>query len=181
MRTRRPRTGRRRIGLIVMGLVLIGAGLFVFRYASDISVQVSGFVSPPPPGGSNPAGSGFSEGYLPFVVWGFGFSLIGAGGAMLRRAVMSPMGGASVGGMMGGTGMRSPERSTPTCSRPWPRLGPWRVPRPRRIPRKRSSASSVGTAAPWKPRTPRSAGSAGSLCSFYRGNSVPICSFRALS
>ena len=95
--------------MIVMGLVLIGAGLFVFRYASDISVQVSGVVSPPPPGGSNPAGSGFSEGYLPFVVWGFGFSLIGAGGAMLRRAVMSPMGGASVGGMMGGTGMGSPE------------------------------------------------------------------------
>jgi hypothetical protein len=95
--------------LILTGLVLIGAGLFVFRYASDISVQVSGVVSPPPPGGSNPAGSGFSEGYLPFVVWGFGFSLIGAGGAMLRRAVMSPMGGASVGGMMGGTGMGSPE------------------------------------------------------------------------
>jgi hypothetical protein len=92
-----------------MGLVLIGAGLFVFRYASDISVQVSGFVSPPPPGGSNPAGSGFSEGYLPFIVWGFGFSLIGAGGAMLRRAVMSPMGGASVGGMMGGAGAASPE------------------------------------------------------------------------
>jgi hypothetical protein len=95
--------------LIVTGLVLIAAGLFVFRYASEISLRVSGLVSPPPSGGSSPAGSGFSEGYLPFIVWGFGFSLIGAGGAMLRSAVMSPMGGASVGGMMGGAGTASPE------------------------------------------------------------------------
>lgn len=96
--------------MIVTGLVLIAAGLFVFRYASEISVRVGGFVSPPPQGGSNFTGSGFSEGYLPFIVWGFGFSLIGAGGAMLRSAVMSPMGGASVGGMMGGgAGMASPE------------------------------------------------------------------------
>jgi hypothetical protein len=95
--------------LIVTGLVLIAAGLFVFRYASEISVRVGGLVTPPPAGGSSPTGSGFSEGYLPFIVWGFGFSLIGAGGAMLRSAVMSPMGGASVGGMMGGAGMASPE------------------------------------------------------------------------
>jgi len=109
MRSRRPRPGRRRIGLIVVGLLLIAAGLFVFRYASDISVRVGGLVSPPPQGGSNYTGAGFSEGYLPFIVWGFGFSLIGAGGAMLRRAVLSPMGSASMGRMMGGAGMASPE------------------------------------------------------------------------
>ena len=113
MRSRRPRTGRRRIALIVAGLVSIGAGLLVFRYASDIALQVSGYVSPPPQGGSNFTGSGFSEGYLPFVIWGFGFTLIGSGGAMLRRALMSPMEGASaagmMGGMMGGAGMASPE------------------------------------------------------------------------
>jgi len=99
--------------LIVAGLVSIGAGLFVFRYASDIALQVGGYVSPPPPGGSNFTGSGFSEGYLPFIIWGFGFTLIGSGGAMLRRALMSPMGGASRAGMMsgmtGGTGMASPD------------------------------------------------------------------------
>jgi len=99
--------------LIVAGLVSIGAGLFVFRYASDIALQVGGYVSPPPPGGSNFTGSGFSEGYLPFIIWGFGFTLIGSGGAMLRRALMSPMGGASRAGMMsgmtGGAGMASPD------------------------------------------------------------------------
>src|SRR5712691_4352968 len=111
--SRRPRTGRRRIALIVAGLVSIGAGLLVFRYASEIALQVSGYVSPPPQGGSNFTGSGFSEGDLPFVIWGFGFTLIGSGGAMLRRELMSPMGGASAAGMMGdmmgGTGMASPE------------------------------------------------------------------------
>jgi hypothetical protein len=93
--------------LIVTGLLLIAAGLFVFRFASDISVRVGEFVTPPPQGG-NLTGSGFSEGYLPFIVWGFGFSLIGAGGAMLRSAVLSPM-GASIGGMRGGAGVASPE------------------------------------------------------------------------
>jgi len=95
--------------LIVIGLVLIGAGLFVFRYASDIAVRVGEYVSPPPAGGGNVTPMGYSEGYLPLVIWGFGFSLLGAGGAMLRSAVMSPMGGASMAGMMGGTGMGSPE------------------------------------------------------------------------
>lgn len=98
--------------MIVTGLVLIGAGLIVFRYSSDIALRVSGIVTPPPQGGSNVTGVGFSDSYLPFIVWGFGFSLIGAGGAMLRSAVMSPMGGGSMGpmgAMMGGGAMGSPE------------------------------------------------------------------------
>jgi hypothetical protein len=112
MRSRRPRTGRRRIGRIVIGLALIGAGIIVFRYSSEIAVQVSGIVgTPPSPGDSNMTGMGFGASYLPFIVWGFGFSLIGAGGAMLRSAVLSPMGGPSIGAMgaMGGAGMASPE------------------------------------------------------------------------
>jgi ribosomal protein L40E len=97
-----------------MGLVLIGAGIIVFRYSSEIAVQVSGIVgTPPSPGDSNMTGMGFGASYLPFIVWGFGFSLIGAGGAMLRSAVLSPMGGGpsmgAMGPMMGGASMASPE------------------------------------------------------------------------
>ncbi|MGI0149711.1 MAG: hypothetical protein ACREDF_09305, partial [Thermoplasmata archaeon] len=48
---------------------------------------------------------GFSQaGYLPFIVWGFGFTLIGAGGTMIRSAFMSsmmgPMGAMGMGGGM---------------------------------------------------------------------------------
>ncbi len=99
--------------MIVAGLVSIVGGLLVLRYASDIALQVGGYVSPPPQGGSNFTGSGFSEGYLPIIIWGFGFTLIGSGGALLRRALMSSMGGVSgaamMGSMMGGAGMASPE------------------------------------------------------------------------
>lgn len=87
--------------MILAGLVLIGAGLFVFRYASDIATRIGEYVSPPPEGGGNITGSGFTEGYFPFIVWGFGFTLIGAGGAMIRRAFMSSS--------MGGVGGPSPE------------------------------------------------------------------------
>jgi ribosomal protein L40E len=95
---------------MVTGLLLIAAGLFVFRYASDIAVRVAGVVTPPPQGGAgNMTGSGFSDAYLPFIIWGFGFSLIGSGGAMLRSALLSPMSGGPSGGLGAGAGMASPE------------------------------------------------------------------------
>lgn len=108
-RTRRPRSGSRKIVMVLAGLVLIGAGLFVFRYSSDIAVRVGGYISPPPEGDRNITGSGFTEGYFPFVVWGFGFTLIGAGGAMIRRAFMSSSMGSMGGPSMGGVGGMSPE------------------------------------------------------------------------
>lgn len=97
--------------MVLAGLVLIGAGLFVFRYASDIAARVGEYISPPPQGGSNITGSGFTEGYFPFIVWGFGFTLIGIGGTMIRGALLSPMmgmGGSPMGAMGGMSGM-SPE------------------------------------------------------------------------
>jgi hypothetical protein len=80
-------------------LVLIGAGLFVFRYTTEIANRLGDFISPPPAGASNLTGSGFSEGYLPLIVYGFGFSFLGAGGAMIRSALMSPAMG------IGGSGL----------------------------------------------------------------------------
>ena len=102
-RARKPRSGRRKIALILIGLAMIGAGILVFRYASDIAGQVGDLIGPPPSSGDNITGSGFSQaGYLPFIVWGFGFTLIGSGAAMIRSAFLSSMTG-SMGGMgMGG-------------------------------------------------------------------------------
>src|SRR2546428_6770800 len=93
--------------MVVLGLVLIGAGLVVFRYSADIAGQLDSYISPPPDTGSNMTGLVSPGGwYLPFAVWGFGFTLVGLGGTMLRGAFMSAaMGG---GPMEGGAG-RSPE------------------------------------------------------------------------
>lgn len=102
--SRRPRSGRRKIVMVFVGLALIGAGLVVFRYANEIAGQISGLIAPPPEGG-DPTGLGTSQfGYLPFIVWGFGFTLIGLGGNTLRMAFMSSVvsgmgGGAMAGGM----------------------------------------------------------------------------------
>jgi len=93
--------------MVFIGLALIGAGLLVFRYANEIAGQISGYIAPPPEGG-DPTGLGTAQfGYLPFVVWGFGFTLIGLGGNMLRMAFMSSVVGGMGGGAMAG-GM-SPE------------------------------------------------------------------------
>lgn len=96
--------------MVLVGLVLIGAGLFVFRYASDIANQIGAYISPPP-GGENNTVSVFSQGgYLPFVVWGFGFTLIGIGATMIRSAFMSSLMGGSMGGAsMQGVGGMSPD------------------------------------------------------------------------
>ncbi len=101
--SRRPRSGRRKIAMVIIGLALMGAGLLVFRYANEIAGQVSGYIAPPPAGG-DVTGLGTSQfGYLPFIVWGFGFTLIGLGGNMLRMAFMSSvMGGMGGGAMPGG-------------------------------------------------------------------------------
>lgn len=95
--------------LVILGLALIGAGLLVFRYASDIAVQISAYIGPPPEGG-NATGLGITQaGYLPIVVWGFGFTLIGLGGNMIRMAFMSSLTGSAGGGAMAGTTAMSPE------------------------------------------------------------------------
>ena len=107
-----PRSGRRKIVMVFVGLALVGAGLLVFRYANEIAGQISGYIAPPPEGG-DPTGLGTAQfGYLPFIVWGFGFTLIGFGGNTLRMAFMSSVaGGMGVGGMGGGAmaGGMSPE------------------------------------------------------------------------
>jgi len=87
----------------------MGAGLLVFRYASDIAGRIGEFISPPPQSGDNITGSGFSQGYLPFIVWGFGFTLIGSGAAMIRSAFLSSMMGPMGGMTMGGAGGMSEE------------------------------------------------------------------------
>lgn len=104
-RARKPRSGRRKIALILIGLALIGAGILTFRFASDIAGRIGDLIGPPPSSGDGVTGSGFSQaGYLPFIVWGFGFTLIGSGAAMIRSAFRSSMMG-SMGGMgMGGAG-----------------------------------------------------------------------------
>ena len=110
MRPRRAKTGRRKAAMVVMGLVLIGAGLFVFRYTTEIAGRVGDLVSPPPAGAGNVTGVGMGqEAYVPFVVWGFGFSLIGAGAAMIRSGFMSAMMGGGVGGGMTGMAGMEPE------------------------------------------------------------------------
>src|SRR5881398_1688412 len=88
--------------MVVLGLVLIGAGLVVFRYSADIAGQLDSYISPPPDTGSNMTGLVSPGGwYLPFAVWGFGFTLVGLGGTMLRGAFISAaMGGG--GGPIGG-------------------------------------------------------------------------------
>ena len=91
--------------MIIMGLVLIGAGLVVFRYSAYIAGQLDSYISPPPTDGNNITGLVSPGGwYLPYAVWGFGFTLIGLGGTMLRSAFMSGMMGVG-GGMAGGSSM----------------------------------------------------------------------------
>src|SRR5207245_9129791 len=91
--------------MVVLGLILIGAGLVVFRYSADIAGQLDSYISPPPTDGNSITGLVSPGGwYLPYAVWGFGFTLIGLGGTMLRSAFMSGMMGVG-GGMAGGSSM----------------------------------------------------------------------------
>ena len=108
-RARRPRSGRRRLTRVLVGIALMAAGLLVFRYASEISTQVGAYVAPPPEGDTT-TGSGFTQaGYLPFVVWGFGFTPIGIGATMLRAAFMSSIMGSMGGSPMEGVAGMSPD------------------------------------------------------------------------
>ena len=79
----------------------------VFRYSSAIADQIGVYVSPPPSGDSNITGlAGTQAWYLPYAVWGFGFSLLGLGANLIRMSFMtSMMGGGAVGGKGGATGM----------------------------------------------------------------------------
>src|SRR5207245_10479379 len=95
--------------MVVLALLLIGAGLVVFRSSADIAGQLASYISPPPDNGSNITGLVSPGGwYLPFAVWGFGFTLIGLGGTMLRSAFMSAVRGGA-GGAMGGGAAMSPD------------------------------------------------------------------------
>jgi hypothetical protein len=85
-----------------MGLVLIGAGLFVLANAARLADLVSAYVSPPPDPAGGITGSSFSEGYFPFVVWGFGFSLIGSGAAVLKGGFTTSFGSGRSGLVRGG-------------------------------------------------------------------------------
>jgi len=90
--------------MIIIGLVLIGAGLVVFRYSAYIAGQLDSYISPPPADSGNITGLVSPGGwYLPYAVWGFGFTLIGLGGTMLRGALMSTMMGGGGGAMAGGS------------------------------------------------------------------------------
>src|SRR5207245_10573424 len=103
--------------MVVLGLILIGAGLVVFRYSAEIAGQLDSYISPPPDSGSNMTGLVSPGGwYLPFAVWGFGFTLIGLGGTMLRSACMSAAMGGGGGPIGGGAGM-SPD-ILETCRKP---------------------------------------------------------------
>lgn len=104
------RKGRRKGVNILIGLILIGSGLLVFRYSSLIADGIGGYISPPPQGQSNITGlAGTQAWYLPYAVWGFGFSLLGLGANMIRSSFMSSMMGAGAGGGMGGAASMSPE------------------------------------------------------------------------
>ncbi|HWM52163.1 MAG TPA: hypothetical protein VNP71_03265 [Thermoplasmata archaeon] len=100
VRPKRKRSGHRG-RMVVLGLILIGAGLVVFRYSADIAGQLDSYISPPPVTGNVTGLVSPGGWYLPYAVWGFGFTLIGLGGTMLRSAFMSGM----MGGMAGGSGM----------------------------------------------------------------------------
>ena len=102
------RKGRRRGVNVLIGLLLIGAGLLVFRYSSLIADSFGNYISPPQ---SNDTVTGMAAGvwYLPFAVWGFGVSLIGLGANMLRMSLMGAMMGSSMPGGMGGGSSMSPE------------------------------------------------------------------------
>lgn len=104
MRPKRKRSGRRGT-IIVLGLLLIGAGLVVFRYSADIAGQLDSYISPPPDGGNITGLGSPGAWYLPYAVWGFGFTLIGLGGTMVRSAFMSATMGGAGGGVMGGSAM----------------------------------------------------------------------------
>ena len=105
IRQKQRRSGRRGT-MVVLGLLLIGGGLVVFRYSADIAGRLDSYISPPPDNGSNITGL-VSPGswYLPLAVWGFGFTLIGLGGTMLRSAFVSAVMGGGRGAMEGGPSM----------------------------------------------------------------------------
>src|SRR3989441_6448166 len=91
--------------MIVLGLILIGAGLVVFRYSADIAGQLDSYINPPPDSGNITGLGSPGAWYLPYAVWGFGFTLIGLGGTLLRSAFMSAVMGGAEGAMGGGAGV----------------------------------------------------------------------------
>src|SRR2546422_10963626 len=91
--------------MIVLGLIMIGAGLVLFRDSADIAGQLDSYINPPPDSGNITGLGSPGAWYLPYAVWGFGFTLIGLGGTMLRSAFMSVVMGGAEGAMGGGAGV----------------------------------------------------------------------------
>src|SRR3989442_9453155 len=91
--------------MIVLGLILIGVGLVLFRDSADIAGQLDSYINPPPDSGNITGLGSPGAWYLPYAVWGFGFTLIGLGGTMFRRAFMSGVIGGAQGAMGGGAGV----------------------------------------------------------------------------
>ena len=98
----RSRRAGRRLGRIAIGLVLVGAGLLVLANSTRIAGLVSAYVNPAPDPASAVTSSSYSESYFPFVVWGFGFSLIGYGAAVLRGGFRASFGRGRSGLVAGG-------------------------------------------------------------------------------
>src|SRR2546426_11991923 len=91
--------------MLVLGLILIGEGLVVFRYSADIAGQLDSYINPPPDSGNITGLGSPGAWYLPYAVWGFGFTLIGLGGTMLRSAFISVVMGGAEGALGGGGGV----------------------------------------------------------------------------
>lgn len=86
-----------------MGIVFLAVGVFVLFNSTEIANRLAPYFPAEPAGPGGTAGFTYAW-YLPYMVWGFGLSLIGAGAGMFRMAFMSSamgMGSAGMGGLGG--------------------------------------------------------------------------------
>jgi len=95
--------GRRAAAKVGLGTAFVLAGIGVLVYASQLSAWLLGIL------GSTAGGTGDSSNvtglgaptlaaYIPFVIFGLGFTLLGIGGNFFRSLVMAPALGLGMGG-----------------------------------------------------------------------------------